>query len=91
MQQREEESLEREVKTQYVCIFKCALYLHMCTLYVDVYVHTHTDWVCICICILMQQHEEEGLEREVENINIYGVASVSRINQIIGLFCKRAL
>jgi len=41
--------------------------------------HEHVcPHVCTCVCVCMR----EGL---------YGVASISRIDKIIGLFCKRAL
>jgi len=46
---------------------------------------------CACVCVCERERERERVcVREREYVCNYGVASVSRIDKIIGLFCKRA-
>jgi len=44
--------------------------------------------VSVCVCVQTQTHTHTKLADSPE---VYGVALVSRIDKIIGLFCKRAL
>ena len=53
-------------------------------IYVYVYVYGNI-YLCICMCI------GKGIVHEDLECSHYGVTSVSRINNIVGLFCKRAL
>ena len=55
------------------------------------YIYTHNTYICVCLhdiyiymCVLNNH-------AETSRISCYGMASVSRIDRIIGLFCERAL
>ena len=44
--------------------------------------------VCLCVCVRMHKMTFHVLDKFGGS---YGVASVSRIDEMIGLICKRAL
>jgi hypothetical protein len=83
----------------YVCIYVC---MHVC-MYMCVYVFMHVCMhVCMYVCMYISDRETENLRALVHvyahvhwwcrcGTYTYGVASVSRIDKIIGLFRKRAL
>jgi len=51
-------------------------------------------WVysCVCVCVFEYMYKYLYMHLYIQGtIASYGVASVSRIDKIIGLLCKRAL
>ena len=65
----------------YICI---CVYIHMCVYTSCIYIYVY---ICICVYVHMCVYKYGNAHTSAT----YGVASVSRIDKIIGLFCKRAL
>ena len=72
------------------------IYIYIYIIYIYIYIYTYLSlyiylrlYVCINVCTYIQKTQ---YKRPIDSWYIcYGVALVSRIDQIIGLFCKRAL
>jgi len=86
-----------------ICIY-IYLFIHIYIIYfyiIYIYIYTHVfflrayvsiykySYACIYIWILSPSIESNDKHSVV--LAMYGVASVSRIDKIVGLFCKRAL
>ena len=61
----------------YVCVYMC--------MSMKIFTYTYIYIYMIYVCIEREREEQKPVWRS------YGVALVSRIDKIIGLFCKRAL
>jgi len=64
---------------------------HASCLRVSRVIHQKRLDVCDQVGEPLPRHRHQRLYQDRGSLSRYGVASVSRINKIIGLFCKRAL
>jgi len=77
----------------WVCLCGCIHCYNVCG---AIIVRVHVCVVCVCVCVYTYTIFQQNMVhicvvcRYVKK-NAYGVASVSRINKMIGLFCKRVL
>ena len=70
-----------------VCMY-CLIYIHICTnlfIYILACMYTYVVCVCMCLCLCLFFCVYPSLE----SMCAYGVATLSRIDKITGLFCKR--
>jgi len=80
------------VSVGFTCMW--VVYVGVCSLCVCVY-HVCVCGLCVCVwfyvCVCCLCVSSCTLLTPFGSLTCYGVALVSRINKIIGLFCKRAL
>jgi len=64
------------------------IYTHTPRIYkYTIYIYTHTTYICTTYIYIRCMTSAES----PQTVYTYGVATVSRIDKITGLFCKRAL
>jgi len=77
--------LSSTATTRYVCVFACVCVCVCMNIYICVYIY-------IYICIYVREYTCIYIYTPLQAVcPCYGVATISRLLEFIGLFCKKAL